>query len=371
MLWFFIGHIFSVFLSLIRASRLSENDKDFEIIILRHQLDVMVRKQNKPIRPNRAEKAILALLTAQLKQNTQRTIRQLGDVIPIVRPATAIRWHRELVRRKWAQPPQNKAGRPKIKQEIESLIVRLAKENLRWGYYRIEGELKKLGFVASLTTVRNVLDRNGILPAPVRYGSIGWKTMMNHYKDQLLACDFFTVETIFLKTVYVLFFIELGTRRVHLAGVTSHPDGQWMAQQARQLVWQFEETETRFRCLIRDNDKKYTDAFDTVFQSQKTRIVPTPLQAPNANAYSERWVRTAREEILDYILIINGAHLRRVLTEFIDFYNSRRPHQSLDQQSPIPRTEPTTTGKVERRQILGGIINDYHRTPDATAVCPA
>ena len=180
MLWFFIGYIFSILLSLIRVSRLSENDKDLEIIILRHQLDVMVRKQNKPIRPNRAEKATLALLTAQLKKNTKRTIRQLGDVIRIVRPETVIRWHRELVRRKWAQPPQNQVGRPRIEQEIESIIVRLAKENLRWGYYRIEGELKKLGFVASLTTVRNVLDRNGILPAPVRYGSIGWKMMMKH-----------------------------------------------------------------------------------------------------------------------------------------------------------------------------------------------
>lgn len=204
MLWFFFGHIFSVLLLLVRVSRLSEY-KDLEIIILRHQLDVMIRKQNKPIRPNRAEKATLALLTAHLKQNTKRTISQLGDFIRIVRPETVIRWHRELVRRKWAQPPQNKAGRPKIKQETESLIVRLAKENLRWGYYRIEGELKKLGFESSLTTVRNVLDRNGILPAPVRYGSIGWKKMMSHYKDQLLACDFFTVETIFLKTVYVLF----------------------------------------------------------------------------------------------------------------------------------------------------------------------
>jgi len=371
MLWSFIGNIFSVLLSLVRVSRLSENDKDLEIIILRHQLDVMVRKQNKPIRPNRVEKATLALLTTQLKKNTKRTIRQLGDVIRIVRPETVIRWHRELARRKWAQPSQKKVGRPKINQDTESLIVRLAKENLRWGYYRIEGELKKLGFVASLTTVRNVLDRNDILPAPVRYGSIGWKTMMNHYKDQLLACDFFTCETIFLRTFYVLIFIELGTRRVHLAGVTTNPDGLWVAQQARQLVWQFDETETNFRCLIRDNDSKYTDAFDTVFESQDIRIVPTPIQAPNANAYSERWVRTVREECLDHIVIINEAHLRCVLKEFIDYYNTRRPHQALDQQSPIPRVEPASNGEVERRQILGGIINDYLRAPDRTAVCLA
>ncbi len=195
--------------------------------------------------------------------------------------------------------------------------------------------------------------------------------MMNHYKGQLLACDFFTIETIFLRTVYVLVFIELGTRKVHLAGITSHPDGRWVVQQARQLVWQFEETDTSFRCLIRDNDRKFTNAFDTVFESQEISIVPTPVRAPNANAYSERWVRTAREEIIDFILIINEAHLRRVLKEFIDFYNSRRPHQSLNQQSPIPRAEPVAMGIVQRRQILGGIINDYFRVLDSTAVCPA
>jgi len=230
--------------------------------------------------------------------------------------------------------------------------------------------LIKLGYKISLTTVRHVLDRNGIVPAPVRYGSIGWKTMMNHYKDQLLACDFFTIETIFLRTVYVLVFIELGTRRVHLAGITSHPDGQWVAQQARQLVWQFEETETSFPCLIRDNDSKYTEAFDTVFESQGTHIIPTPIRAPNANAYLERWIRSVREECLDHILIINEAHLRRVLNEFLGYYNYRRPHQGLEQQSPITRPEPVTTGKVNRRKILGGIINDYFRSPDKTAVCP-
>jgi len=138
---------------------------------------------------------------------------------------TVIRWHRELARRKWAQPTQKKVGRPKINQGTESLMVRLAKEYLRWGYDRIAGELKKLGFVVSLTTVHNVLDRNGLLPAPVRYGSMGWKRTMDHYKDQRLACNFFTCETIFLRTFYVLICIELGTRRVHLAGVTTNPDG--------------------------------------------------------------------------------------------------------------------------------------------------
>ena len=174
-----------------------------------------------------------------------------------------------------------------------------------------------------------------------------------------------------LRTIYVLIFIEIGTRRVHLAGITSNPDGQWVAQQARQLVWQFEETEASFRCLIRDNDSKFTAAFDTVFESQQTRIVPTPIRAPNANSYSERWVRSVREECLDWILILNEAHLQRVLNAYLAYYNKRRPHQGIEQQSPIPRPEPAATGKVKRRQILGGIINDYFRSSDKTAVSPA
>ena len=267
MVWLALLHIFSAILEMLRIARLSEKDKDLEIMILRHQLDVMTRLQTKPVKPNRTEKLTLAVLTKNLKQSTKRSTHQLRDIICIVKPETVIRWHRELVRRKWTQEQKNRGGRPRISKDIESLIVRLAQENHRWGYAKIEGELLKLGNRISITTVRNVLDRNGIVPAPVRYGSIGWRTLMNHYKEQLLACDFFTVETVFLRTIYVLVFIELGTRRVHLAGVTSHPDGFWVTQQARQLIWEFEETDSSFLCLIRDNDKKYTQAFDTVFQS--------------------------------------------------------------------------------------------------------
>ena len=369
--WFILAHIFSTILSLIQVGRLSDKDKDLEVIILRHQLAVMTRLHGKPVKPNHAEKMTLAVLTKKLRQSKNRSTNQLRDVIRIIQPETVLRWQRELVRRKWTYAQKHKGGRPRIHQEKEGLIVRLAKENIRWGYGKIEGELLKLGYRVSISTVRNVLNRNGIVPASVRYGSIGWKTMMNHYKEQLLACDFFTVETILLRTIYVLVFIEIGTRRVHLAGITSNPDGQWVGQQARQLVWQFEETDINFRCLIRDNDSKFTDAFDTVFESQQTRIIPTPIRAPNANSYSERWVRSVREECLDWILILNEAHLQRVLNAYLEYYNKCRPHQGIEQQSPIPRPEPETTGKVKRRQILGGIINDYFRSSNKTAVYPA
>lgn len=219
----------------------------------------------------------------------------------------------------------------------------------------------------SQTTIRNVLDRHNILPSPVRNGSIGWRHLMAHYKDQILACAFFTLETIQLQTLYVLFFIELGTRRVHLAGVTAHPSEMWVTQQARQPVWELDDTETSFRFLIHDNDSKFTKSFGVVFASEGFHVIHTPLRAPNANAHAERWVRTFRKECLDNILILNAAHLQRVLLEFIDdYYNVARPHQALGQQSPIPREQPNNTGSIQRRKVLGGIINDDYRSSDCT-----
>jgi len=213
-----------------------------------------------------------------------------------------------------------------------------------------------------------VLNRNGILPAPVRYGSLGWRHLMDHYKSQILACDFLTVETLFLKTVYIFFFIELKTRRVYLAGVTSHPNGSWVAQQARQFTWELQEHKTQFRHLIRDRDSKYTKVFDDVFRSEDINIIRTPVKAPNANAYAERFVRSLREECLENLLIINETHLRNVLNEYLAYYNERRPHQGLDQQSPIPRSVCQTEGKIIRHKVLGGIINDYHRLPPPALV---
>ncbi len=370
MVWFLVAQLFSTLISLIQIGRMTESDKDLEIMVLRYQLGIAERKLQKPVRANRAERMTLAVLAAKLKKQTQRPASQFKQLIRLVQPETVFRWHRDLVRRKWTQENKGKRGRPRIDDQKEHLIVRLAKENLRWGYYRIEGELKKIGFEVSLTTVRNVLDRHGILPAPVRYGSIGWKTMMKHYKEQLLCCDFFVVESLFLKTYYVLFFLEIGTRRVHLAGVTAHPDGQWVAQQARQYMWAIEEREETFRSLIHDNDRKLTKAFDAVFQSKQISVIHTPLEAPNANSFAERWVKSARQECLDHVLILSEGHLRRVLQTYIEYYNSRRPHQSLEQQSPIPYPEPARTGVVERHQLLGGILNDYFRAPGGTSLLP-
>ena len=186
---------------------------------------------------------------------------------------------------------------------------------------------------------------------------------MTHYREQLLACDFFTVETIRLKTLYVLFFIELGTRRVHLAGVTAHPNQLWVTQQARQMIWKLEAETSGLKILLHDNDRKFTKTFDAIFETEAFHVIHTPYQAPNANAHAERWVRSVREVCLDLILILNPTHLRRVLREYIDeYYNVARPHHGLAQKMPISRPSCQPKGPVQRRPILGGLINDYHRS---------
>jgi transposase InsO family protein len=278
-----------------------------------------------PSDPVALKKMTLAIFTSKLKQISRRSTHQLRDVIRIFQPETVLRWHRELVRKKWTFPNKNKGGRPSINKELENIVLRLARENPRWGYGKIQGELIKLSFRVSQSTVRNILDRHGILTASVRNGSIGWRQLMDHYKDQILACDFFTVETIWLQTIYVLFFIELGSRRVHFAGMTTNPNEMWITQQDRQLVWELQDRENPLRFLIHDNDCSFSKAFDAVFESEGLLVIHTPFRAPNANAHAEQWVRTVREECLNHILILNTAHLRRVLLEFAEYYNFSRP----------------------------------------------
>lgn len=236
----------------------------------------------------------------------------------------------------------------------------MALDNPGLGYEKLEGEMRKLGFEVSYITIRNVLQRHGILPAPERSRS-SWRHFLNHYKDQFLACDFFTVETLTLKTLYVLFFIEHATRRVYLAGCTAHPDTAWVTQQARQITWELAEREPSIRYLIHDNDRKFTESFDRVFQSEEIEIIHTPFQAPNVNAFAERWVRSVREECLDKLLILNERHLRRVLAEYLAYHNERRPHQGLGQDSPLGLEPASNEGPIRYQNVLGGIIRDYYR----------
>jgi len=239
---------------------------------------------------------------------------------------------------------------------------RWPRDNPGLGYEKLAGELCKLGFQVSKTTVSTVLERHGIPPAPER-GRAGssWHVFLNHYKDQFLACDFFTVETLTLQTLYVLFFLEHGTRRVHLAGCTAHPSGQWATQQARQMTWELQDREQPMRYLIHDHDTKFTEAFDMVFEAEGVEIIDTPYQAPNAYAYAERWVRSVREESLDKVIVLNARHLQRVLNEYVAHYNARRPHQGLEQDSPLGLASVPRQGAIRYRNVLGGIIRDYYR----------
>ncbi len=217
----------------------------------------------------------------------------------------------------------------------------------------------------SASTIRNILKRHRVTPAFER-SSGSWRSFLGHYKDQILACDFFTVETIWLKTIYVLFFIELGTRRIHLAGCTTNPNATWVTQQARQLVWDLKNKDRDLVAfLIHDNDKKLPSSFDIVFSSEEIKIVHTPFQAPKANAFAEGWVRSVRGECLDSILILNETHLRHVLKEYGEYSNHARPHQGIRQHFPISGPMKSTKGPVHRRVILGGIIHDYYRQPSA------
>ena len=216
----------------------------------------------------------------------------------------------------------------------------MARENPRWGYQRIVGELKGLGVVVSATTVRKILREEQLGPAGKRKGP-SWREFLRAQANSMIAVDFFTVDTVWLQRLYVLFFIEVASRRVHLAGCTAHPDAEWVTQQARQVAWAFAERDEPVRVLIRDHDRKFTGGFDAVFEAQDIRIVRTPIQAPQANGIAERFVRTARAECLDWLLILNARHLdgRSPCSSII---TTARPHRSLDLTPPNGRS-PTET----------------------------
>ena len=327
--------------------RRSDLDRDAEIVILRHELAVLRRATPRP-RLAWSDRALLAALARLLPAD-----RRVGLVVT---PATLTRWHRDLARRRWRHRHHG-PGRPRVDAETRALIVCLARENPRWGYPRISGELAKVGISVSASTVRRALRAARLPPAPRRDGP-SWRQFLTAQAPGVLACDFFCVDTILLRRLYVLFFIEHETRRVHLAGITTNPTGAWVAQQARNAA--ISGLLERFSFLIRDRDAKFTSTFDTVFTSEAIRVILTPARTPVANAYAERVVRTIRSESLDWIPIRNERHLRRVLVEYLEHYNHERPHRGLALQppDPPPRLEH---GPIERRDRLGGLIHEYHR----------
>jgi putative transposase len=243
---------------------------------------------------------------------------------------------------------------------VRALVPRLARENPRWGHRRISGELAKLGLPVSPSTVRRLLARAGLGPAPRRAGP-GWREFLRTQAASIVACDFFTLESVLLRRYYALFFIAHASRRVWLAGCSPNPTGAWVTQQARNLGLDLADQGARL--LIRDRDSKCSGSFDQVFGSGGIRVVKTPVRAPQANAIAERFVRTVRAECLDWLLILNRRHLESVLRVFVDHYNTHRPHRALELQSP-QRARPSPTpaiGEIRRRDHLGGLIHEHYR----------
>jgi putative transposase len=329
--------------------------KDLEILVLRHQLAVLRRQTPRPkLEPT--ERALLAAISRVLPRSRWSCF--------LVRPETLLRWHRRLVAGAWTYA-HRRPGRPPLDQELQQLIIRLARENPRWGYQRIKGELLRLGMPVSTTAIRTTLRRHGLDPAP-RPTATTWRAFLCQQAAGIVACDFFTVDTVWLRRLYMLFFIELATRRVHLVGVTANPTGMWVTQQARNLLLVLDERGRRVRFLIRDRDAKFCRGFDDMFRAEGAEVLVTPVRTPNANAYAERWIRTIRAECLDWLLIVGRGHLELILRIYVEHYNRHRPHRALGLEPPSPAAGLTHIGKarrtrVRRRDLLGGLLHEHRR----------
>ncbi len=348
LLYLLVARVFGL---LVLCSR-SDAAKDAEILVLRHQVAVLRRQVTRP-RLTWADRAVLTALV--------RLVPGWRRLRLIVSPRTILRWHASLVRRRWTYG--RRPGRPAVAVVIRRLVVEMARDNPLWGYRRIHGELIGLGYKVAPSTVWKILKDGGVDPTPRRSGPT-WKQFLTAQAKGILAMDFFHVDTVLLRRLYVLFVVEHDRRRVHIVGVTAHPTAEWLVQQARNLLVELGDRVDSLRFLIRDRDAKFTAAFDSVFTSVGIEVLRSPVRAPRANAIAERWVGSVRRECLDRMLIVNRCHLEQVLAEYVDHFNQHRPHRSLDQHPPDRGQVPdqiTGVGRVRRRDRLGGLIHEYQQ----------
>jgi putative transposase len=342
--------------SWLRLSRRQEAWQTAEILILRHQLAVLQRRQ--PRRPHLtwADRALIAALLGVIPKARRHRLRLL------VTPDTILRWHRDIARRRWAtRSKRGKTGRPATRRNIQALALRLARENPEWGYRRIHGELAGLGVKIAASTIWEILKTNGIDPAPRRTGPT-WSQFLRSQAEAILACDFFIVDLLDGTQSYVLAVIEHASRRIRILGVTPHPTRAWTAQQARNLIMDLGEQTHRVKFMIRDRGTNFTATFDAVLADAGIRTVLCNVQTPRMNAITERWIGGCRRELLDRTLAWNQAHLRRILREYETHHNQHRPHRSLNAAAPLkPLPEPIALEhyRVRRQARVGGLINEY------------
>jgi putative transposase len=334
----------------------SEEAKDVELLALRHENAVLRRRLG--VRPRLAwpERAVLAALARHLPGRLRRH--------RLVTSGTLLTWHRRLLRWKWKQKPPH-ISRPPISEKLTALILRLARENPTWGSTRIQGELRRLGHRVGASTVRRLLRSVGLDPAPRRNrGAPTWRQFIRAQTSGLLAADFFHVDTVTLKRLYVFFVLEVGTRTVHILGITAHPTAAWATQLARNLLADLDQHATGSRYLLRDRDSRYTQAFDAVFTAEGIAILKSAPQTPRMNAHAERVVRTVRAECSDRLLIYNEQHARRVLAEYASHYNTGRPHRALHLRAPAddPDVISLPAQRIQRHDALGGLIHEYRST---------
>jgi putative transposase len=332
-----------------------DRTKELEILVLRHELSILRRQAGQP-RFEAHDRVLLAALSRVLPRRSWSAF--------VVQPETLLRWHRRLVARRWTYP-HRRPGRPPINRDVRELILRLARENPSWGYLRIVGELRKLAVTVSATSVRNILTAAGLPPAPQRDRQ-SWSSFLRAHGESILACDFFSVDTVWLRRIHVLVFLSIGSRRIEYVACTSKPNTAWMLQQARNLLMELDDRDRQMRFLIHDRDAKFPRTFDALFAGEKIKVIRTPVRAPNANAHMERWVGSVRRECLDRLLIVGRRQLEHVLRIYVRHYNRQRPHRALDlrppdSRAPSPvRSESTRQAPlVSRRDLLGGLIHEY------------